>query len=438
MPERCATEMAAESISKQLLSALGETEVLQIARESRWLRRLRTITPVAMIVACLSTLGASRATWIADILRTFNALTGLAIRYKPFHNQLRKAAFPEFARRLLERVLDKMTRSVLSSDVGGKLSRFRDILLHDGSSFALSDGLVKQWPGRFTTVSPAAVEVHVTMSAFDDNPIRITLAPDKETERAFGPDAQDLKDCLLLEDRGYQHRQFFLDVQHAGGFFIVRGTKSIRPIIRKAHDLRGRRLRHLEGKALSWETLPSRTVDLAIEWGTGIDVYFGRLVALYRRGPRNQKTFVMLHTNLARAEFSAHEIGQLYRLRWQIELLFKECKSHANLHGFHTEQSAIAEGLIWMSLLAVVLKRAITHAAQIVLGIALSTQRAASCAKHFFDGILRCLLSHAHQLGAAILHAFHFLRENSPRAHLDRDRKKGRLASGLVAIFSTF
>jgi hypothetical protein len=436
MPEKCATEVAATSISKQLIAAVGEAEVLQVARESRWLRRLRDITPLALVVACLSTLGSGRATWIADILRTFNAFTGLSIRYKPFHNQLRKAAFPEFMRRLLERMLEKMTRPVLSPGLGSKLGRFRDILLHDGSSFALKDALSKQWPGRFTKVSPAAVELHVTMSALEDNPIQITLAPDKEAERALGPKASDLRDCLLLEDRGYEHRQFFRDMQSAGGFFIVRGNKAIRPIVRKAHDLRGRRLRHLEGKLLSWEVLPSRSIDLAIEWGTGKETYHGRLVALYKRGRRNEKTFVYLHTNLERAEFPAPEIGRLYRLRWQIELLFKECKSHANLHRFDTEKSEIAEGLIWASMLVVVLKRGITHAAQFALGIELSTQRAASCAKHVLDDILRCLLTNVSELATVIRRACLFLGENSRRAHPARDRRRGRLSSGLIPLLA--
>lgn len=434
MPEKCATEVDATSIAKQLIAALGAPEVLQIARECRWLRRLRDITPLALVVACLSTLGASKATWIADILRTFNAFTGLSIRYKPFHNQLRKAAFPEFMRRLLERTLEKMTRPVLSPGLGSKLAKFRDILLHDGSSFALKEGLKKEWPGRFTKLSPAAVELHVTMSAFEDNPIQITLAPDKEAERALGPKAEDLRDCLLLEDRGYEHRRFFLDMQSAGGFFIVRGNKAIRPIVRRAHDLHGRRLRHLEGKPLSWEALPSRSVDVAIEWGKGAETYRGRLVALYKRGRRNEKTFVYLHTNLDRMEFSAHEVGKLYRLRWQIELLFKECKSHANLHRFDTEQSAIAEGLIWASMLVVVLKRAITHAAQLALGIELSTQRAASCAKHVLDDILRSLLGDVSTLAGVVRRACVFLGENSRRAHPARDRRRGRLSSGLVPI----
>ena len=274
------------------------------------------------------------------------------------------------------------------------------------------------------------------MSAFEDNPIHITLAPDKEAERALGPKAEDVRDCLLLEDRGYEHRQFFLEVQSAGGFFIVRGNKAIRPIVLQARDLRGRRLRHLEGKPLSWEALPSRSVDLQIEWGKGASTYRGRLVALYKRGVRNQKTFVYLHTNLERTEFSALEIGNLYRLRWQIELLFKECKSHANLHGFDTEKSAIAEGLIWASLLVVVLKRGITHAAQLATGIELSTQRAASCAKHVLDDILRCLLGQVSELAEVIGRACAYLGENSRRAHPKRDRARGRLSSGLVTLMT--
>src|SRR5258708_28380302 len=129
MPEKRATEVDATSISKQLMATLGEAEVLQVARESRWLRRLRDVTPLALVVACLSTLGASKATWIADILRTFNAFTGLSIRYNPFHNQLRKAAFPEFMRRLLQRTLDKMTRPGLSARPGSKLAESPPILL---------------------------------------------------------------------------------------------------------------------------------------------------------------------------------------------------------------------------------------------------------------------------------------------------------------------
>src|SRR5262245_21647022 len=118
MHRKGATSISAASIAGRLVQTPGEDEVLRIARDRGWLRRLRDITPLALVVACLSTLGASKAHWLADILRTFNAFTGLSIRYKPFHNQLRKAAFPEFMRRLVERALEKMTRPVLSAGGG--------------------------------------------------------------------------------------------------------------------------------------------------------------------------------------------------------------------------------------------------------------------------------------------------------------------------------
>lgn len=434
MPNNRATTISVESISKELNRAIGEAEVEKVARECELLKRKRDVTPMSLLIACLSTLGVAEARWLADILRTFNRFTGKNVQYKPFHNQLAKPEFPRFLHQVVQRALARLTLPVLSSVPKDKLAKFRDILLHDGTSFALKDALAKEWPGRFTKVTPAAVELHVTMSALSDQPIAITLAPDKEAERQFGPSATDVSGCLLLEDRGYEHRQFFIDVQTEGGYFIVRGNAAIRPTIRNAYNRSGRRLRHLEGKRLQWKILPQEDVDLRIEWGNGKSFYQGRLVALYKRGKRNKKTFVYLHTNLDRRDFHIGDISTLYRLRWQIELLFKEWKSHANLHKFDTAKSAIAEGLIWASVLAATLKRFIAHAAERRIGRELSTQRVAACARHFLDEILRALHRGARPLRRALNEAIRFLANNAKRADPKRDRKRGRLATGLCPI----
>ncbi|MCP3851737.1 MAG: transposase [Gammaproteobacteria bacterium] len=39
-----------------------------------------------------------------------------------------------------------------------------------------------------------------------------------------------------------------------------------------------------------------------------------------------RKTTYLSVTNLKDNKFNAREISLLYRLRWQVELLFKECK----------------------------------------------------------------------------------------------------------------
>lgn len=432
MPKRDIATIEAERISKKLAEVLSDAEVEKAARQCGFLQRRRKIAPAALLIACISTLGAGTAAWLADILRAFNAFTGNAVRYKPFHNQLSKRRFPIFTHAILEQALAKLTAPVLESLPKGKLAEFSEILCHDGSSFALKDTLAKKWPGRFTKVTPAAVELHVTMSVLKDNPVAITLAPDKESERPFAPKAASLKNRLILEDRGFEDRVVFADTGEAGGFFIVRGKKNSRPIIQSARDENGRRIPRLEGKRLKWRTLPRHTVDLDIEWKINSRrTYCGRLVAIYIAGRRNKKGYTYLHTNLARATFSAHEVGRIYRLRWQIELLFKEWKSYANLHKFDTTKSPIAEGLIWASLLAATIKRAITHAAERACGTELSTQRAACSAKHFLDDILASLLDPGQKLLRDIRAAFVFLARNALRAHPERDRRTGRLAAGL-------
>jgi hypothetical protein len=97
--------------------------------------------------------------------------------------------------------------------------------------------------------------------------------------------------------------------------------------------------------------------------------------------PGHEKTMTRLCTKLPRTPFSLDLVSRLYRFRWQIELLFKEWKSYANLHKFNTENEHMAEGLIWASLCTAVLKRFLAHAAQLVAGKPISTRRVAMCSR---------------------------------------------------------
>jgi hypothetical protein len=260
------------------------------------------------------------------------------------------------------------------------------------------------------------------------------LAPDKDSERLYLPETSELVHRLLLADRGYQGRDYFAELQSAGGYYVIRGTKNIRPMIVKASGSDGRRLAHLEGKKLKWSILPQETVDLNISWGKGASTYRGRLIAIYKRGQRNKKTFTYLHTNLSPENFSFEEVGALYRLRWQIELLFKEWKSYSNLHRFDTSNDKIAEGLIWASLIAATLKRFLAHAAERVLAVEISTQRVAASARLFFDEVLSTLLHAQSALPGLLSRVFAYFAKNTRRAHPQRDRENGRLSVGLAPV----
>jgi hypothetical protein len=60
------------------------------------------------------------------------------------------------------------------------VARFKDIVIQDGSSCALKPSLREVFPGRFTTIEPAAVEIHATSRGFADEVQTVQIAPDRE------------------------------------------------------------------------------------------------------------------------------------------------------------------------------------------------------------------------------------------------------------------
>jgi IS4 transposase len=51
-------------------------------------------------------------------------------------------------------------------------------------------------------------------------------------------------------------------------------------------------------------------------------------------------------------EFTAHDIADMYKQRWQIELLFKKMKQNFQLHCFYGESENAMRIQIWCTLIA--------------------------------------------------------------------------------------
>ncbi len=172
-----------------------------------------------------------------------------------------------------------------------------------------------------------------------------------------------------------------------------------------------------------------RHMDLDVEFERHRVVHRFRVVVV----PGRDRWMTRFATNLNRGQFSAALVRKLYRFRWQVELCFKEWKSYANLHRFDTGNPHIAEGLIWASLCAAVLKRFLAHAAQLVRGVAISTRRVAMCSRHILDDIVAALLAGA-GLAIALERGLDYLVANARRADQARERRTGRLRTGLLAF----
>ena len=124
------------------------------------------------LVTCLIAVMASGTIEsVADIQRRYCEWSDSNITYRAFHNQFSKPEFPEF----YARSASSLPRTGCSPHwlfpVGHSFHQFKQILIQDGSSFAVKDSLKKSFPGRFKTISPAAVELQVTMDLLADQPL---------------------------------------------------------------------------------------------------------------------------------------------------------------------------------------------------------------------------------------------------------------------------
>jgi hypothetical protein len=393
------------------------------------------IAPMMFLTSLLHSLGTRRVESLADLHRDFNADHGTTVNYKPYYERLDTPGFVEFMRSTFESMMTSMFFDVLEPLKDSPFGRFDDIVIHDGSSFAVHDDLASIFPGRFKTVSPAAVELHTTMSLFHDNFVSATLTPDSECERHHVPDAKELRNKLFLADRGFDGRPMMTEIDQNGGHFLIRVRDNLNPFVGKIAR-RGERYRKLVGKRLDAvlrRAPKGKTLDMDVHWLNQSDEvqYRFRLITFYS-GP--DKGWMRLMTNLPRDEFATDIILTAYRLRWQIELHYKELKSYSNLHAFCTRKSNIAEGLIWASLCVTFLKRYLSHACQQVTGIAISTRRAAMCSHVFLAQFFASVRRSFTALRRVLVDAFEFLSVNAKRSNPSRERKKGRLAGGLSPV----
>ena len=230
----------------------------------------------------------------------------------------------ETARGLLEALVIR----VLGVASGGAFSEFRRIVIQDGSSFAIKDALKEVFPGRFKKVKPAAVELHATLDLLDESLSKVTLTADTASERAALPNASSLGGCLLLADRGYFDRDYLLELTEVGASFVIRAPKGLNPKVLEAFVAQDRCIPKFVGKPLKTLRIAKRgAVDLRVRWKVQGQFLECRLIVTWNA---STKEFQYLATNLPPERYSVYEVAKAYRLRWQVELLFKEWKSYAN------------------------------------------------------------------------------------------------------------
>lgn len=411
----------------------SKTELNTLGKTLKFSQKLRKITPFRLGISLISSFGERKIETIADMHRGFNELNDENVQYKPYHKQLAKKEFPEFMRHLVCRMLNNFAIKTLIADEKSPFSRFKNIQIHDGSSFGIKSALQDYFPGKFNN-APAAVELHATMNLLSDEVTSISLAPFVDAETKFLPFPKEIKDSLLLIDRGYLDLPYASKVADNEGYFIVRSKHHVNPTIKASwNEIRKRTSIPIDKKIKEINLPKNKTSDYDVEWKINGKTISFRLIVKWNK---RKKEFLYLLTNLPRKYFTIEHVLLAYKLRWQVELLFKEWKSYANLRKFDTANPNIAEGLIWAALGAAIVKRFLAHLTQYAKKAIISTRISAMCIGRKLFSIFESL---AHDqfdsLKDNLMKAIDFLGKNAKRSHPNREKEKGRMRLGFLGVF---
>jgi len=215
------------------------------------------------------------------------------------------------------------------------------------------------------------------MSVKDASPARIRLTPERTNDRSpWRRVGGWVKDTLMLFDLGYFGYALFTRIDENGGFFISRLKANSNPVVVAQNRQWRGQSKPVVGKRLrdALDGLQREVLDVMVEvafarrWYRGYrrqDTRTFRVVGVYDDGTGEYHLFI---TNIPVDRLDGHEVAATYRLRWQIELLFKEMKSHYRLDQLPSRKRHVVEALLYAAILTLIASHALLDALRRRLG----------------------------------------------------------------------
>lgn len=395
-----------DQIAEELKFRLSKETLVNLARESEFMERIRDIEPDQLLWSLLQSFSTHQAHEIAGLHRSFVQDSRQEVSYSAFWGQVSKESFPRFVTALYQQQISQLYLEH-QDKLPEVFKRFADVRLHDGSSWAINDLLSELYPGRFTKVSPAAIELHATYSLKTMSYQKLVMAPDTQSEHDFIPEGE--ADVLYLLDRGYVNLPKLERMTEVGGYYIVRSRTNCNPLITAVNRGSSYQNRSRVGKKFNHRLLKKgKDYDFQVQIKAGDgQVYALRFVVLWNPQTKKHTGFL---TNLPLERVSSQEIGQLYRLRWQIELSFKELKSYSSLKRFQTANEYAIEAFVMLSILAMQLRRYLVFCAEQLNPVhRLSPHKAAISAHNFMPAFIKCMMEETCNLTPVLLQIGRFL-----------------------------
>jgi IS4 transposase len=345
-------------IRRAMASVLAPRRIRTLARELGVVRRRRKVDIVALVSALVLGFSAGNRRTLAGLRRAYERATRTTLVPSAFYDRF-TAPLVRLLKRLVEQALKeaetRRPRLLLAFD------SFRQVLAADGSVVRLHEALAGSYPSIWTNHMPASAKLHVVMNVVGRGPSSVQITHGSRHDLRLLHPGKWMRDKLLIFDLGYFQGLLFRAIGANGGFFLGRLKQHVNPKIvassRPEHErFVGRQLLDVLPR-LSRDTIDFETsMNYRILRGRRRGYYQVpvRVVGVWNAETKRHHLYV---TNVPRLRLAADHIAGVYAARWEVELLFRELKTHYRIDDLRSCSRHVTEALLYASLLTLLLSR---------------------------------------------------------------------------------
>jgi IS4 transposase len=347
------------NVVETLHELVGPDEILETGRRLGVIQRQRKVDLPALVEATIWAMspqpGVQTSIFVNYLSRTDEplALSSFYDRFTwPFAEMMQAMAW-----RSIEAVRAATPEERRRDDLGVLLKEFRDVQVVDSSSLLLKR-LARHWAPSTSKEKPAGVKWHAVVSLKDGVPVAERLTEQKLHDSAGLPEGALPAGTLTLFDLGYIDVARFVDAIGRGADFLTRLKSNHNPVIVRVHTGKGDRVKargmRLEEALVQGVVLDDKgALDLDVLLTADGTSVTARVVAELAKDGE----FHWYLTSVSRDVLSIDDVVEAYRLRWYIELFFKQLKSGAGLDTILASRPGAVAALVYAKVIALCLAR---------------------------------------------------------------------------------
>lgn len=382
--------MDGDALREHLRETLDAELIRRLANQYGVQERERKLDVFEFVVALVLAGGTHEGGRQYDILRTYLENGAARVRRGTFYGW--------FTEPLLKLLTELLARAIAAGQrqpklLPGILGGVRDWRVVDSTTIRLDDVLVGDFPGAGDY---AALKVHKEWSVGTGNLVsyKITAARDHDSPHLLVDETR--RGTGLLMDLGYARIDRLAECDVYDVKYVVRLKDNWKPTVNRL--VRGSDFPDLAEEA-DFDTLFDDDVIVLDGQAIDADVTVGRgsiRVRCRLVGIPTPKGYCFFLTNLSRATHGPHQVGEIYRVRWEIEIDNKVEKAGARLDEITARKPVSAQILVLATLLNATIARAIVQSEKLAVVAAKKTPSEPASQPPLHPILLMRALSSAH------------------------------------------